>query len=239
RGRHANLIKLTLVCFAFALLFRFIDPLSAPILPGLGTHWLWHTVGAFTTTILAEYFYRLGTESIAPLPSAYDLRQSVIHGRRKWHSAINCGRNRRIVLVPRDSNVEETCGVRHLLRGLAEAPRTRRVTSMNIERFTEKGQEALRSAQRLTTKFGQQETDVEHLLLALLDDENGLATAVLSRAGVPVDAVKIRVQRELEKLPRVSGGRGHEGRFYVSGGRDRTIGEAQAEATKGESECVS
>jgi len=69
RGRHANLIKLTLVCFAFALLFRFIDPLSAPVLPGIGTHWLWHTFGALTTTILAEYFFRLETEPIGPLPS--------------------------------------------------------------------------------------------------------------------------------------------------------------------------
>ncbi len=67
RGRHANLIKLTLVCFAFALLFRFLDPLSAPVLPGIGTHWLWHTFGALTTTILAEYFYRLETEPIGSL----------------------------------------------------------------------------------------------------------------------------------------------------------------------------
>jgi hypothetical protein len=67
RFRHVNLIKLTLVCFGFAILFRFIDPLSAPILPGLGTHWLWHIGGAVTTVVLAEYFYRLETEPITPL----------------------------------------------------------------------------------------------------------------------------------------------------------------------------
>jgi hypothetical protein len=60
---------------------------------------------------------------------------------------------------------------------------------MNIERFTEKAQEALRSAQSLTQKFGQQETDVEHLLLALLDQDGGLAPAVLAKAGVSTDAV--------------------------------------------------
>lgn len=68
RFRHANLIKLTLVCFGWAILFRFLDPLTAPILPGLGTHWLWHTFGAITTGLLAEYFFRLETEPIAPLP---------------------------------------------------------------------------------------------------------------------------------------------------------------------------
>lgn len=67
RFRHVQLIKLTLVCFGWAILFRFLDPLTAPILPGLGTHWLWHTFGAITTALLAEYFYRLETEPLAPL----------------------------------------------------------------------------------------------------------------------------------------------------------------------------
>lgn len=65
--RHANLIKLTVVCFAFAILFRFLDPMTAPVLPGLGTHWIWHTLGALTTGLLAEYFFRLETEPIGPL----------------------------------------------------------------------------------------------------------------------------------------------------------------------------
>jgi hypothetical protein len=68
RFRYVNLIKLTLVCFGFAILFRFLDPVSAPILPGLGTHWLWHILGAITTGVLSEYFCRLETEPIAPLP---------------------------------------------------------------------------------------------------------------------------------------------------------------------------
>jgi hypothetical protein len=68
RFRHAQLIKLTIVCFGWAILFRFLDPLTAPILPGLGTHWLWHTLGAVTTALLAEYFFRLETEPLAPLP---------------------------------------------------------------------------------------------------------------------------------------------------------------------------
>jgi ATP-dependent Clp protease ATP-binding subunit ClpB len=110
---------------------------------------------------------------------------------------------------------------------------------MNIERFTEKAQEALRSAQRLTTKFGQQETDVEHLLLALLDQENGLANAVLSRAGASVDAVRIRLQRELEKLPRVSGGNANEDRFYVSGRLNRLLSKAEDEAKKWKDDFIS
>jgi ATP-dependent Clp protease ATP-binding subunit ClpB len=108
---------------------------------------------------------------------------------------------------------------------------------MNIERFTEKAQDALRSAQILTQKFGQQETDVEHLLLALLDQENGLATSVLNRAGVSVEGLKIRVQRELEKLPRVSGGT--DGRFYVSGRLNKLLVRAEELAKTWKDDFVS
>ncbi len=109
---------------------------------------------------------------------------------------------------------------------------------MNIERFTEKAQEALTSAQTFAQKFGQQEVDVEHLLLALLDQENGLAGAVLNRAGAAVDPIKIRVQRELEKLPRVSGG-GSEDRVYISGRLNRLMSRAEDEAKKWKDDFIS
>jgi hypothetical protein len=67
RGRHSNLVKLSLVTFGFAIMFRFLDPVSAPVLPGLGTHWLWHSFGAITTALLAEYYYRMEIESIPRL----------------------------------------------------------------------------------------------------------------------------------------------------------------------------
>jgi ATP-dependent Clp protease ATP-binding subunit ClpB len=60
---------------------------------------------------------------------------------------------------------------------------------MDINRFTEKAQEALHTAQNLAARFGNQQVDVEHLLLALLDQENGLALAVLAKIDVSVDAL--------------------------------------------------
>src|SRR5918912_4005582 len=76
---------------------------------------------------------------------------------------------------------------------------------MDINRFTEKAQEALLGAQRLAARFGQTTFDAEHLLLALLEQEGGLAPAILTRAGVNVDALTRRVRQEVERLPRVSG----------------------------------
>ncbi|MBL8798271.1 MAG: ATP-dependent chaperone ClpB [Planctomycetia bacterium] len=77
---------------------------------------------------------------------------------------------------------------------------------MDSNRFTEKVQEALQGAQQFAVRFGQQQVDLEHLLLALLDQEGGLAPAILQKAEVPLDALKLRLHRELEKMPRVSGG---------------------------------
>ena len=67
---------------------------------------------------------------------------------------------------------------------------------MNQDRFTEKSLEALQAAQRLAAKFNHQQMDVEHLLLALLDQEHGLASSILNKAEVAVDATRARLFRD-------------------------------------------
>lgn len=76
---------------------------------------------------------------------------------------------------------------------------------MATNQFTEKAQEALQNAQRLATRFGNPQVDLEHLLLALLDQDGGLTPVVLEKSGIPVEPLKLRVQREIERLPKVSG----------------------------------
>ncbi len=56
RFAHAGFVWAGLGSFAIALFFRFVDPFSP--LP-MGTHWLWHTFGAFCTAFVIEYFYRV------------------------------------------------------------------------------------------------------------------------------------------------------------------------------------
>src|SRR5262249_35800931 len=103
---------------------------------------------------------------------------------------------------------------------------------MDFNRFTEKAQEALAGAQRLATRLGQAQVDVEHLLLALLDQEQGLAPAILSKADISVDALKVRVQRELERLPRMSGPSGGPDQVHVSSRLNRLLTQAEDEAKK-------
>jgi ATP-dependent Clp protease ATP-binding subunit ClpB len=107
---------------------------------------------------------------------------------------------------------------------------------MDQNRFTEKSLEALQAANRLAAKMSHQQMDVEHLLLALLDQERGLAASLLAKAEVSVDAVKIKVHRELERIPRVSGGSGDVG---VSSRLNRLLGQAEDEAKKLKDEYIS
>jgi ATP-dependent Clp protease ATP-binding subunit ClpB len=110
---------------------------------------------------------------------------------------------------------------------------------VDINRMTEKAQEALRNAQGLAVRMGQQQIDVEHVLLSLLDQERGLVPAVLAKADVSADALKIRVQREVERQPRVSGSGGAPDQFYLSGRLNRLLVEAEDEAKKLKDEYVS
>src|SRR6266446_8638459 len=110
---------------------------------------------------------------------------------------------------------------------------------MDSNRFTEKSQEALNAAHRLASRLGQQQMDVEHVLLALLEQERGLATSVLGKAGVPVDALKPRVQRELERLPRVSGPAAGPDQIGITGRLNRLLGQAEDEAKKLKDDFVS
>ena len=76
---------------------------------------------------------------------------------------------------------------------------------MDFNRFTEKLQEAVRAAQAKAVRYGNQQIDVEHLLSALLEQEGGLASSILTRAGVNVEALASEADGELERLPKVSG----------------------------------
>ncbi len=77
---------------------------------------------------------------------------------------------------------------------------------MDINRMTQKAQAAVLAARTLATRNGNPEVDVEHLLLALLEQEAGLVSAILEKAGVSSDVVHSHLTKELDKLPKVSGG---------------------------------
>jgi ATP-dependent Clp protease ATP-binding subunit ClpB len=111
---------------------------------------------------------------------------------------------------------------------------------MDLNRFTERAQEALQTAQTFAVRFNHQAVDVEHVLLAVLDQERGLATAILNKAGLSSEAIKLKVQRELERQPQVSGpGATPAGGIAITGRLNRLLVAASDEAKRLKDEYIS
>ncbi|MGH4025281.1 MAG: Clp protease N-terminal domain-containing protein, partial [Pseudonocardiaceae bacterium] len=76
---------------------------------------------------------------------------------------------------------------------------------MDMNRLTQKSQEAVQDAQAVATRYGHTEVDGEHLLLVLLDQPEGLVPRLLPRLDVDVDALRGAVDAELARRPRTTG----------------------------------
>src|SRR5882672_1249301 len=111
--------------------------------------------------------------------------------------------------------------------------------SMDINRLTEKAQEALRAAQSEATRLGHQQFDVEHLLLALLEQEGGLARSILDKSGVDTDLVREHVETELARLPKVSSTTGAAAEVYITGRLNHLLVQAEDEAKQLKDDYVS
>ncbi|HMC57997.1 MAG TPA: Clp protease N-terminal domain-containing protein, partial [Candidatus Solibacter sp.] len=80
---------------------------------------------------------------------------------------------------------------------------------------------------------------VEHLLAALLEQEGGLATSILGKAGVNAEPLQARLQSELERLPKVSGASGGPDQVYVTARLNRLLTKAEDEAKKLKDDYIS
>ncbi len=87
---------------------------------------------------------------------------------------------------------------------------------MDLNKFTQKSQEAIAASQTIAIRHGHQQADAEHLMAALLEQENGLCIKLLEKAGYDPSVYTAALDRELSKLPRVSGPGGQPGQVYVT-----------------------
>jgi ATP-dependent Clp protease ATP-binding subunit ClpB len=106
-------------------------------------------------------------------------------------------------------------------------------------KLTQKTQEGLHDAQTKALRYGHTEVDVEHLLLALLDQPDGLVPRLLARSDVNVDALRSAVERQLEGRPQVSGPGAAPGEVYVSRTLSQLFDAAEKEADRLKDEYVS
>ena len=77
---------------------------------------------------------------------------------------------------------------------------------MRLDRLTVKSREALMGAEGAGRRRGHQEVDSAHLLLALLDQEQGTCAPLLEQAGINLARLRRELDRALERRPKVQGG---------------------------------
>jgi ATP-dependent Clp protease ATP-binding subunit ClpB len=110
---------------------------------------------------------------------------------------------------------------------------------MDINRFTERMQQAVQAAQSKATRLSQQQIDVEHLFAALLEQDQGLAPSLLFKAGLPVENIHRRLTQELDKLPKVTSPTSAADQIYITSRLQRLLTSAEDEAKRLKDDYIS
>ncbi len=110
---------------------------------------------------------------------------------------------------------------------------------MDFNRLTEKSQGAIRQAQSVAVQHGNQQVDVEHLLLALLEQEGGLASSILLRADVALEPLHKRLLQEIEKFPKISGNALRADQVYITTRLSQLFTRAEEQAKRLKDDYVS
>ena len=109
---------------------------------------------------------------------------------------------------------------------------------MNIDRYTEKAQEALQQASKIAQSKGQPQVDLEHLLSSLLAQDPGLALSILRKSNINTDALRKRCDQEIDRLPKVTGSN-QDGNIYLAGRLNTILNQAEEEAKKFKDDYIS
>jgi ATP-dependent Clp protease ATP-binding subunit ClpB len=104
-----------------------------------------------------------------------------------------------------------------------------------FDKFTVKAQEALQGTQDVAGRFGNQQLEPAHLLLALVEQSEGIVPAVLARLGVTPAAVAQEAEQAIENLPKVGGAAEH----YLSPALKEVFDQASRETEQFKDEFVS
>ncbi len=109
---------------------------------------------------------------------------------------------------------------------------------MRLDKLTLKAQEALQEAKNIADKYNHQQIDVEHLLLALVEQPEGIVVPILQKIGVDIDQLKSCLAAHLNSLPQVYGGGGIE-QIYLTPRLNKTLENAWQEAQAMKDEYMS
>ncbi len=111
---------------------------------------------------------------------------------------------------------------------------------MRFDKFTERAQEAIARAQQILQELGQSQLDVEHLLLALLEQPESLVAQILDRLGADVELARRRLTSVVQSEPRVQypAGSQPQMQIYITPALKRVFDQAAAEAARLQDEYI-
>jgi ATP-dependent Clp protease ATP-binding subunit ClpB len=101
---------------------------------------------------------------------------------------------------------------------------------LDINRLTEKSRDAVIEAQSIATKLANNEVDSEHLLLALVQQKDGLLPRLLSRLNIEADVLSGKIEAELARRPHVTGPGADNNKLYMTQRLNRVLVQAEDEA---------
>jgi ATP-dependent Clp protease ATP-binding subunit ClpB len=104
------------------------------------------------------------------------------------------------------------------------------VISLDINRLTEKSREAVLEAQNLATRLGNNDVDSEHLLLALVQQNDGLLPRLLRRINIDSEILAGKIESELSRRPKVSGPGADQIKPFMTQRLNRVLVKAEEES---------
>ncbi len=110
---------------------------------------------------------------------------------------------------------------------------------MDFQKFTEKARQSITDAQNISAGMGHQDSDVEHMALALMQQEKGIVPRILEHMGIQVRALQVAVEGILRKRPSVSGQSMDTNKIMITQRLGKVLAQAETEAKAMKDEYVS
>src|SRR5690606_19693697 len=128
---------------------------------------------------------------------------------------------------------------RHINRLTPSCNHRRRHRALDLNKLTQKSQEAVAAAQTLAVERGHNDVDVEHLLSALLAQDDGLVPRLLTRMDAQTESIRAAVESVLDTKPRVSGTGYDPSKVFLTQRLGKVLVEAEKQAKRLKDEYVS
>ncbi len=110
---------------------------------------------------------------------------------------------------------------------------------MRFDRFTERAQDAAARAYEILQRYGHNQVDTEHILLALLEQPEGVILTIMERMNIPIEPLRQKIDEALKATPRSSVYGGGAGQVFITPSVKRIIDLANEEANRLKDEYIS